>query len=212
MGELSGWIHRRSGTFSLGTFFVGWYVIQLVVFNLLGRDIARWWFYFEKPPNALSPGVILAPISHDMLTLTHIGANLLLLLVAGGLAEPYIGKRRLLTLVFVTSYLSIYVANATAFFHQLWIIAGASGGALALWAYTGLRLRHLVTDNLSDGLTISRQGIESLTAVVVLTGAPAFFLRELVVANPPHSGHLIGLLFGSVFFVVEPFLRLNRMP
>lgn len=205
MGESANWIHRRRGTFTVSFFIVGWYLIQLGVFEQFGGDIARWWFYFPKPPGGISPGVILAPISHDMVTLTHIGSNLLLLLVAGGLIEPYIGRKRLLVLALSMSYLSVYLANATVFFHQFWIFAGASGGVLALWAYTGMKLQRLARKSISDGLTLSRRGIESLTAFVVLVTTPFIFLRELLVAVPPHSGHLFGLILGSMYFALESY-------
>ncbi|MFB6124785.1 MAG: hypothetical protein ABEJ59_02355 [Halanaeroarchaeum sp.] len=57
----------------------------------------RWldWFYWQKPP-VFPPqphvtDVLLAPISHDLYTLTHIGANVVGILIIGGYAEPRIG-------------------------------------------------------------------------------------------------------------------------
>lgn len=203
MGALIQWSHRRRWTIGVGAFFVAWYALQLSVFRQFGEATARWWFYFEQPLFDISPGFLLAPLSHDMATLTHIGGNLIFLAIAGGLAEPYVGKKRLLFLVFGMGYLSIYLANATAFVHQVWILAGASGGVLALWAYTGLRLRQIATENLSDGLYWSRQGIETLGVIILLLATPTFFIHQSLIIDQPHSGHLIGLVLGCGYYVVE---------
>ena len=193
------WMRRRRLTLVLIAFFVGWYSFQITVFHLFGEDIAKWWFYFEKPPNTFSPGIILGPISHDMNSLTHISSNIIFLFVAGGFAEPYIGKKKLLYVVFGLGYLGTYLANVTALIHHLWIFAGASGGILALWAYAGLRLRRKAYEYRS-GLEFSRNGVEQITAVLLLISLPAFLLHETVVATQFHSGHVIGLLLGCVYF------------
>jgi len=129
MGKVWGWVRRRPLTLGLITFFAGWYALQLSVFNFFGADVARFWFYFEKPPNTISPGIIFGPISHDMTTLTHIGSNIIFLLIAGGLAEPYIGQKSIFYAVFGLGYLGTYLANITAQIHQMWIIAGVMGSS-----------------------------------------------------------------------------------
>lgn len=210
MSELVQWMHRRRWTIGVGIFFTTWYVLQLGVFMLFGEATARWWFYFEQSLIPMSPGILLAPISHDMLTRTHLGANLLFLGIAGGLAEPYIGKNRLLFLVFGMGYLSIFFANAIAIVYpqlvHFWILAGASGGVLALWGYAGLRLRNILAENLSNGLKWSRQSIETLTALTLLLSIPAITFHQSLIIDQPHSGHLLGLFLGCGYFVVESYL------
>lgn len=169
MDKVWEWVRRRPLTLGLIIFFAGWYVLQLSVFNFFGVDVARFWFYFEKPPNAVSPGIIFGPISHDMSTLTHIGGNIVFLLIAGGFAEPYIGQKNIFYMVFGLGYLGTYLANITAAIHQSWIIAGASGGVLALWAYSGLKMRHKAHEYRA-GLEFSRDGVEQITAFSLFWG------------------------------------------
>ena len=206
MGAVSMWLRRRRLTQGLAIFFVVWYLLQLSVLHLFGEDVARWWFYFEHPPDVISAGMLFAPISHDLNTLTHITGNFLFLFISGGVAEPHIGKKRILILVIGLGYLSIYLANATAIVHHLWMLAGASGGILALWAYAGLRMRHHAAEYLSDGITWSHQSAETVGSVVLLLGIPAFFFHQLVWIDQPHSGHIIGLLLGILYYIGEPYL------
>lgn len=206
MGEVLGWVRRRRLTLSLIVLFAGWYALQLTVFTLFGADVARWWFYFEKPPNTMSPGILFGPISHDMYTLTHIGSNIFFLFIAGGFAEPYIAKKKLLYVVFGLGYLGTFLANVTTFIHHLWMIAGASGGILALWAYSGLKLRHKAYEYRS-GVEFSRNGVEQITAVLLILGIPAFLLHEAVLAVQFHSGHVIGLVLGCVYFGYEEYFK-----
>jgi hypothetical protein len=111
MGEVLGWIRRRRLTLSLIVFFLGWYGLQLSVLTIFGEDVAQWWFYFGKPPDTLSPGIIFGPISHDMSNLTHIGGNIFFLFIAGGFAEPYIDGKKILYVVFGLGYLGTAVLN-----------------------------------------------------------------------------------------------------
>ena len=202
MNDLRGWLRRRQLTLILSLFIIGWYLFQLVVFSVFGKEVAQWWFYFEKPPNAVSPGIVLGPISHDMSSLTHLSINIFFLLIAGSFAEPYLDEKKLLYVVLGFGYLGTYLANATAWLHQLWMIAGASGGILALWAYAGLKLRHKAYEYRS-GLDFSRDSIEQLAAVLLILAIPVFLLQEAVLAAQFHSGHVIGLLLGCAYFGYE---------
>ena len=198
-------LRRRRLTLGLAIFFIIWYSLQLSILSLFGEDVARWWFYFEHSSDVVSAGIVLAPLSHQLDSLTHITGNLVFLLIAGGVAEPHIGKKRVLILVIGLGYLSIYLANATAAVHRLWMLAGASGGILALWAYAGLRMRHHAAEYLSDGITWSRRSAETVGSVILLLGIPAFFFHQLVWIDQPHSGHIIGLLLGTLYYVGEPY-------
>lgn len=206
MDGVWGWIRRRQLTMGLIVFFVGWFGLQLIVYYLYGETVAHWWFYLEKPPNTLSTGIIFGPISHDMNTLTHIGSNIFFLLIAGGFAEPYIAEKKLLFVVFGFGYLATYLANATAVIHQLWMVAGASGGILALWAYAGLKLRHKAY-KFRTGMEFSRDGIKQFTAFFLMLGIPAFLLHEAVLTTQFHSGHVIGLLLGCMYFGYDYYFK-----
>lgn len=203
MGSLVQWGRRRRCTIYLGGFFIAWYALQLAVLGQFGETTARWWLYSGQPPAAMSPGALLAPLSHDMSTLTHLGANVVFLAIAGGFAEPRIGSKKILLVVFGLGYLSTYLTNATEFLHQLWILAGISGGVLALWSYSGLKLRHEVTGRPSEGLFWSRQIAGTLLASVLLISIPVFLVHQLLVVDQPHSGHLVGLLLGCILYIIE---------
>ncbi|WP_178916657.1 hypothetical protein [Natronomonas gomsonensis] len=207
MSELAAWIHKRRCTLSLAAFFCIWYALQLSVAMLLGENVARWWFYIEQPPDVISPGIVFAPISHDINSLTHIGANLLLLIVAGGLSEPYIRKDQILVQVIGLGYLGIFVANSTIFLHYMWIEAGASGGILALWAYAALRMHKLAAERIFEGLRWSRRSVETVGVVSLIIGTPVIFIHEAVLTDPIHSGHTIGILLGCFYYMVESYLR-----
>lgn len=197
------WVRQRQLTLVLGIFFIVWYALQLATLYLFGEEIARYWFYFEQPPDAISPGMVLAPISHDLYTLTHIGFNLLLLLIAGGLTEPYIGKERIIIHVIGVGYLGILVANSTIIIHHMWIIAGASVGILSLWTYAGLNMRHRAGELMSGGISASAQGIERLGAALLLGAIPLILIQETLLTDQVHSGHTIGVLFGFLYYGIE---------
>lgn len=200
------WIRRRRWTIGLAIFFGAWYALQLGVLQLFGDDIARWWFYFEQPPNTISPGIVLAPISHDLNTLTHIGGNLFFLLIAGGLAEPYIGKDRILIHVIGIDSLGIFIANLTIVIHSMWIVAGASVGILSLWTYSGLQMRYQAAEIMSAGLPISSQGVERGGSALLLGSIPLFLVNETILSNQIHSGHTIGILLGFLYYGLESYL------
>lgn len=206
MKVVSVWLRRRQWTLGLAVFFVAWYALQLSVSQLFGEDVARWWFYFEQPPYVFSPGMVLAPLSHDLDTLRHIGANLLLLLFVGGLAEPYIGKDMILVHVIGLGYLGTFVANSTVIIHHMWILAGASGGIFALWAYAGFRMKQQIAEHIFNGLTWSRQSVETVGAVSLLIGIPFLLFHETLWTDQPHSGHTIGILLGCLSYGVESYL------
>lgn len=203
MGALSRWVRHRRLTVGLAIFFIIWYCLQLSILHLFGEDVAQWWFYFEHRPNLISPGVVLAPVSHNLNTLSHLAGNVIVLVIAGGIAEPHIGKKRILTLVIGLGYLSIYLANVTVVIHHKWMLAGASGGILSLWAFAGLWMRGHAAELLSEGVTLSRRGVEGLGSVVLLLGIPVLFFHQLTWVDQPHSGHVIGILLGILYYIGE---------
>jgi len=155
------------------------------------------------PPNAVSPGIVLAPISHRIDTLTHLGSNLIFLIIAGSIVEPYISRKRLIGLVLISSYASIYIANLTVPLHKFWMTVGTSGGVLALWTYAGLYMGKSAISAFSDGIAFSRHGIETASCVFLLLSTIVIFIHQLMWIPKPHSGHLAGMALGSLYYAIE---------
>lgn len=180
MVEANAWIRRRKYTFSLAIFLLLWYTIQLTVLNFYGEDVASWWFYFEHSDSGepvLSPGTLAAPLSHEMADLTHITANLALLIFAGALVEPHIMGRKIGLIVIGFGYLGTYLANATVPIHQFWNLAGASGGVLSLWAYAGLEKRELIFEDQQIDSILSLDWIETFAAIMLLLCTPGILFH-----------------------------------
>lgn len=57
-----------------------------------------------------------------------------------------------------------------------------------------------------DGVTWSRQGVETVVAMSLLLGIPAFLFHQTVEIVQPHSGHAIGLVLGCLYYGVEAYL------
>jgi hypothetical protein len=197
------WFRRRPTTIALIAFFLAWYGLELAVFNIVGEGVARYWFYIEQPPRHISPGLLFAPVSHNLYRLTHIGANVGLLLLAGGVAEPYIGWRRVLLLVIGLGFIGTYAANLSITVHRMWIMAGASGGILSLWAYSGIHLAGRAWKRSADGLAFSWHGVKTIGMLALSIGTPVFLYHQAIWIPRLHSGHVIGLLLGWLYYMVE---------
>ena len=204
------WVSKRPVTSSLAVFLLLWYLFELLVLHTYGAQIAEAWFYWSKPttfpPQPALNEVLLAPISHDLYTPTHIVGNLAGLLVVGGYAEPRIGSSDVATLVIGVNYLGIVVANYTAFLHKNWMLAGISGGLLALTAYTGLHTRHQFRELLEHGADV-RETIRSkpvrerfIGGVLFLSIPGLLFLEPLLLGV--NSGHTFGLILGVLVYPV----------
>lgn len=204
------WAANRPVTISLTGLLLLWYLIELLVLHTYGAQTAEAWFYWSKPtrfpPDPALNEILLAPISHDLYTLTHIGANLGGLLSVGGYAEPRIGSDNVATLVIGVNYLGIILANYTAFLHKNWMLAGISGGLLALTAYTGLHSRHQFRELLKHGADV-RETIRSKPVRERFIGGVLFLLIPGLLFLEPllfgfNSGHATGIILGVVFYPV----------
>lgn len=203
-----GWVGRRRLTIGLVGFFAAWYLAQLAVVSAFGADVAVWWFYFTGEP---SPGYLLSPLSHNMDDVGHLRRNAGVLLVVGGLAEPYLKASQYMALLLAISLASVVIANALApVFGTPWALAGPSGGILGLWAYIGVRNRDIVCAAL-DSDRLSRVVEASVVAFGVLTPiiVPAWDLYSTGALN---VSHLAGVLLGSAtaFVKVPPQIRPTR--
>lgn len=206
--RLIAWARRRPATVGLSIFFVLWFGLQLGVLLTFGEEFARWLYYaehHEQYPPPFQPGFLVSPLSHGMDDPTHLPTNLVVLLVVGGFAEPYIGKWRVFFFVIVLGYVGTLLANATVFIHFSWTYAGASGGIFALLSYSALRLRYLAWQ-FSPVRLLKGGHVEEYMAVVNLLAVPAIFGFEVLINW--NMGHLTGLLLGVV---VYPFDRTIRV-
>lgn len=201
------WARRRPATVGLSIFFVLWFGLQLGVLMTFGEEVARWLFYaehHEQYPPPFQPGFLVSPLSHGMGDPTHLPVNLVVLLVVGGLAEPYIGKWRVFFFVIIVGYMGTLLANATVFIHLSWTYAGASGGIFALLSYAGLRLRSLAWQ-FSPVRLLNGDHIEEYAALVILLAIPVILGYEVLINW--NMGHLAGLILGMI---VYPFDRAIR--
>lgn len=199
-----GFVGRRRWTFGLAAFFIVWYGFQLAVLNIYGDSFARWVFYTELPPR-LTGGLLFSPISHDLYDLRHLAGNLLFLFIAGGVAEPYLGKWDVPGLVVIGGYVGLAVTRLSAPILEFWPIAGASAGVTILWAYSGLSLwsQFDMTDELPivGSGKFAFEGIEEHGTVMIVACIPAFFLAEVLYLG--NMSHAIGLVLGVAYFYIE---------
>lgn len=202
MHSVRRWFRQRWCTTGLAVYFLLWYAGQMLVLLAFGFETALWLFYFEQPLTVLSPGVVLAPVSHQFYNLSHVGFNVLILLLAGGLVEPRIGPKRVLMLVLGFGYLSIYLTNITALIHGFWAQAGTSGGVLALWVYAGLVSKDWMPGILSNDAPLETW-MKSIGVAVLIISIPLFLIQEAVLKDPPNIAHVLGMVLGFVFSVFD---------
>jgi membrane associated rhomboid family serine protease len=193
------WVARRRLTLGFVVFFVVWYLAQLYVLSAFGSPTAVWWFYFSSDP---SMGYLLAPISHDMTRIGHLGSNVMFLLVFGGFAEPHLDRRRYVVLLLGISFGSIGVANVlSGLLGTRWILAGPSGGVLGLWAYTSAIHRGTLWDSLRSG--DSSQPTETVVVFFGLLSPVLVPCWEVYSTGTANTSHAVGVLFGYVLVLVE---------
>lgn len=184
----------RQATIGLTAFLAIWYAAELVVLSAHGESLARYLFYYPKTGPA--PGAVFAVVSHDLADPLHLVGNVGFLLVVGGYAEPHLGRKRVLGLVLGAGYLSILLANLLAPLSGLWILAGASGGVVALTTYSGLYFRRRVRP-IPDS-----PELDWILPCLLLFTVPLYAATQLF-APTPHTGHLAGGVLGAVWAGIE---------
>jgi len=192
------WVLQRRYTFALTIFLAAWFIGQLAVKQAFGEAVAEWWFYWNIPETfpqqEYSPGILLAPISHHMNRLTHIGGNLPLLVLLGVFIEPRIGGKKLISIVVGLSAAGIFIANSTALLHGSWVYVGISGGVFGLMAYIGVTNANLIVDL----FRVEEPDIGTVEWIYCSVCLVSTFLI------PPYealmfgfnSGHTVGILLG----------------
>lgn len=196
------WLKRRRLTVSLVVFFAVWQVAQLYVLSTFGTETAIWWFYFD---GALSPGYLLASVSHNMADLGHLKRNVVLLLIVGGAAEPYLKESKHVALLLGLSFTSIGIANLVSILVRTqWVLAGASGGVFGLWAFIGVKNRSLVLSG--------SEHREMIEAGIIFSGVltPLFVpIYDVYTTGILNVSHLVGILLGYGIALVESPLHLE---
>jgi membrane associated rhomboid family serine protease len=196
------WVKRRRLTIGFIAFFGAWYLLQLSVLSSVGTKAAAWWFYLDGPP---SPGYLLAPLSHNMAEFGHLRRNAILLFIGGGLAEPYLAKRRYIALFLGLAGASLVTADVLSLaFHTQWVLAGPSGGVYGLWAYIAVRNRSLVLD--ADDWKEQIESILTFAGLLMLVAVPVLEKSTTGMINVSHA---IGIELGCGIALVEAPSRIQ---
>lgn len=209
MGMLTKWFNRRLATISIAVFLVIWFGLQLAVLNFYGQEAMLRLFYSvptEQSLPAIQPGSFVSGLSHAVHDLSHLFENLFLLLVAGLLVEPRLGKLRVVFIVIVLGSMAAFLVNLSSPFHGMWMDAGASNGILALWSYSALRLLPLARQIARDTM-FEPEHIEKTFAVLIVGAFPLVFVIGVLLDGNP--GHLAGIVLGLLFYPFDRYLFLE---
>lgn len=190
------WLGRPRLAAGFAAFLAAWYLGQHAVVAAFGREAAIHWFYFTTEP---SPGVLLAPVSHNIDDPGHLRRNVVLLALARGVAEPHLQRRTYAALLFGLSFVSVVAANTlSVVFGTMWVLAGASGGVYGLWAFIGVRNRGALRD-----IGGPREAVEPtlvLGGLLTVVFVPIF---DVYTTGALNTGHLAGIVLGCGLGLVE---------
>jgi membrane associated rhomboid family serine protease len=200
---------NREGTQSLVLVILVWYSIQVGVVYL-GWSVERlqWAFTTESFPQ-LSPGLVLAIISHDLPpNVTHILGNVAFLWLFAGESEQHMRRIEVVGFFVVTALVSVTVSTVLTGDSTL----GASGGALAFVGFYGTHL-YLTQWDSAELDAMDRAWREPLklrvcwrVAIVVsplaLVGyAVGQYIGLVPAGRTDVIGHLVGVVLGVGYAV-----------
>lgn len=199
---------ERPATLSLVLVLLLWYGVEIGTLYL-GWTVAQWqWMFTTASFRALSPGLVLAVISHDPASVAHLFGNVAFLWLFAGESEQHMGGLELVGFFVAAALVSVTVSSAVTGDSTL----GASGGALAFVGFYGAHLLFAHRDALA--LDTSDYGPMDVGALrAYWQGASLLFpigfgLFELVryagVAPAGETavlGHLVGLVVGVGYAV-----------
>ncbi len=205
MGPVYRWVYRRRITFAVAVFLLSWYLVQLRVDLVYGREVSAWWFYYQESLGWGAPGAYLSPIAHEMDWVYHIIGDLTILCGAGGLIEPYLrdGDAALseYTILFLAIGVSFYTGFIVNSLPGQVLFAGASSGILALWMYSSLMYVSGLFWAQSPGSQSLLDGIEDEIGILLAVMLPIFVLLDI--SAGVNVGHLLGACIGLVWWVVD---------
>ncbi|WP_324666076.1 rhomboid family intramembrane serine protease [Haloarcula sediminis] len=180
----------------LGTLYLGWTVQQW-----------QWVFTTESFP-ALSPGLVLATISHNPANVTHVLANVALLWLFAGESEQHMSGVEIMGFFVVTALVSVTVNTTVTGDSTL----GASGGALAFVGFYGAHLLFAHRDGLaldtSDYGALDKGALRAYWQGALLLFPPGFALFTIgqytgvvPAGRVAVIGHFVGLVLGVGYAV-----------
>jgi membrane associated rhomboid family serine protease len=199
---------NRPVTQSLVLVLLVWFGIQLVTLSL-GWTVAQWqWVFTTESFPALSPDLVLAIISHDPASVTHLLGNVAFIWLFAGESEQHMGGGEVLGFFIATALASVLVSSAVTGDSTL----GASGGALAFVGFYGAHLILAHRDSLaldaSDYGPVDPGALRAYWQGVLLLLPIGFILFTIgqytgVVPDGRTAviGHLAGLVLGVGYAV-----------
>lgn len=206
---------RHLATVLLSLGLVLWFELQLLVYHFYSSATFRWLFTVRSVAPT-RPGWLLSVVSHG--TWSHLGVNVAMLLVFGGLAEPHLDRRE-----FVAFFLGVGTLSslaAVAIRPPSAPLVGASG---ALFGLLGYSLYHEARHHDQDLFPRRRRGdaapagVAFLKVAVVGVVFPAAALQvALGVAGAVPTGntavrtHAVGFLLGVLYEYWRPLLTGRR--
>jgi hypothetical protein len=173
------------------------YLVQRLVYAV-DPVTHHWLFYAGTGAAWATPGVVLAPISHDVTDITHIVGNTLMFMPVAYLIEPR-ARRGLVVALACGAWGAIILTNVTVVLGVhggVAIFAGLSGGTAAVAVFGGcVAVDKLTVDPPDDLMPLS-----AWSSLVVVAAAP--LLVHTVTGDVVHGvGAWIGALIGMAWVV-----------
>jgi len=194
---------ERPVTQSLILVLLLWFGIQIGTLYL-GWTVAQWqWMFTTASFPALSPGLVLAAISHDPTNVTHILGSVAFLWLFAGETEQHMSSVELVGFFVVTGLMSVTVNSAVTGDSTV----GASGGALAFVGFYGAHLflvhRDALALDTSDYGALDAEALRTYWHVTLLLSPPWLVLVTLgqytgvvPAGEVAVIGHLVGVVLG----------------
>lgn len=208
-------VARYAVTYWLLVVLLAVYGLQLALLDAgWSGERLRWAFTVQSLAEP-TPGWVLGPFSHAFPpALGHLGANLLMLAIFGGLAERHLGRAEYLALFSLTGLATLLV--------HVWTttgaapVNGASGAVYALVIYGGWHVaaehdRRLTAWVGGDGglrtvLSFTRFALVVVVPVAAVVQTTAQLLGVVSVGRTAVTGHAAGMVLGALYVYLQPVL------
>lgn len=199
---------ERLATLSVVLVLLLWYGVQLGTLYL-GWTVTRWqWAFTTGSFPALSPGLVLATISHDPADVTHLLGNVAVLWLFAGESEQHMGSGELVGFFTATALVSVIASSAVTGESTL----GASGSALAFVGFYGTHLflvhRGALELDTSDYGPLDAEALGAywraallLFPMGVLLVTIGQYTAVLPAGRTAVVGHFVGLVLGVAYAI-----------
>jgi membrane associated rhomboid family serine protease len=206
---------ERPATQTLVLGLLLWFGIQLGTLYF-GWTVAQWqWVFTTESFPALSPGLVLAIISHDPGDVTHLLGNVAFIWLFAGESEQHMRGIEVVGFFLGMALASLTVSSAVTGESTL----GASGGALAFVGFHGSHLflahREALELDVSDYGPMEAGSLRAYwqgTLLLCPIGFLLFTIGQYVGFVPAGRidviGHLVGLVLGVGYAVGRKRVRL----